>query len=193
MEQKHLQAIGEKKLYIFDMDGTIYLGGIVFDYAIRFIDSRPCGANPKVGETLETVLITNFETPDEATLSSYKYITTTSHPTLKLTFSNIMIVEGTWTEETFPISEYQPYGSSPSPTLPSPIINAGDTRILSREYQQVEYIESTGTQIIDTLFCPTNNTKVEIDVKFDVVTTPTNSEGAFGVYDGVNVFSTNFG
>ncbi len=38
MEQKHLQAIGEKKLYIFDMDGTIYLGGIVFDYAIRFIE-----------------------------------------------------------------------------------------------------------------------------------------------------------
>ena len=28
----------EKKLYIFDMDGTIYLGGIVFDFAIRFIN-----------------------------------------------------------------------------------------------------------------------------------------------------------
>lgn len=29
--------IKEKKLYIFDMDGTIYLGGRPFDFAIRFI------------------------------------------------------------------------------------------------------------------------------------------------------------
>ena len=28
-----------KKLYIFDMDGTIYLGNRVFPYAIRFIQS----------------------------------------------------------------------------------------------------------------------------------------------------------
>lgn len=31
--------IGSKELYIFDMDGTIYLGGIVFDCAVRFINS----------------------------------------------------------------------------------------------------------------------------------------------------------
>ncbi len=36
--QQSIKALSEKKLYIFDMDGTIYLGGIVFDYAIRFID-----------------------------------------------------------------------------------------------------------------------------------------------------------
>ena len=30
-------VIGEKKLYIFDMDGTIYLGGNPFDFAIRYI------------------------------------------------------------------------------------------------------------------------------------------------------------
>ena len=29
--------IKDKKLYIFDMDGTIYLGGNPFDFAIRFI------------------------------------------------------------------------------------------------------------------------------------------------------------
>ena len=29
--------LGDKKLFIFDMDGTIYLGGIPFDFAIRFI------------------------------------------------------------------------------------------------------------------------------------------------------------
>ncbi len=31
-------VLGEKKLYIFDMDGTIYLGNHVFDFAIRFIN-----------------------------------------------------------------------------------------------------------------------------------------------------------
>ena len=30
-------VLSEKKLYIFDMDGTIYLGFDVFPYAIRFI------------------------------------------------------------------------------------------------------------------------------------------------------------
>ncbi len=32
-----MSNLADKKLYIFDMDGTIYLGGIVFDYAVRFI------------------------------------------------------------------------------------------------------------------------------------------------------------
>ncbi len=37
-------AISEKKLYIFDMDGTIYLGYKVFDFAIKFInDLRAAG------------------------------------------------------------------------------------------------------------------------------------------------------
>lgn len=31
------EALLKKKLYIFDMDGTIYLGSEVFDFAIRFI------------------------------------------------------------------------------------------------------------------------------------------------------------
>lgn len=31
------QILAGKKLFIFDMDGTIYLGGIPFDFAIRFI------------------------------------------------------------------------------------------------------------------------------------------------------------
>lgn len=31
-------VLADKQLYVFDMDGTIYLGGIVFDFAIRFID-----------------------------------------------------------------------------------------------------------------------------------------------------------
>ncbi len=31
------EILKEKKLFIFDMDGTIYLGGIPFDFAVRFI------------------------------------------------------------------------------------------------------------------------------------------------------------
>ena len=34
-----INKISDKKLYVLDMDGTIYLGGIVFDFAIKFIDN----------------------------------------------------------------------------------------------------------------------------------------------------------
>ncbi len=34
-----IETLASKKLYVFDMDGTIYLGRIVFDYAIRFIEN----------------------------------------------------------------------------------------------------------------------------------------------------------
>ena len=33
-----IQILKDKDLYVFDMDGTIYLGKIVFDFAIRFIE-----------------------------------------------------------------------------------------------------------------------------------------------------------
>ena len=35
---KSTELLNEKELYIFDMDGTIYLGGNVFDFAIKFIN-----------------------------------------------------------------------------------------------------------------------------------------------------------
>ena len=35
----NIDLIANKKLYIFDMDGTIYLGQKVFDFAIKFIDN----------------------------------------------------------------------------------------------------------------------------------------------------------
>ena len=34
-----IDVIKNKKLYIFDMDGTIYLGGQPFDFAVRFINN----------------------------------------------------------------------------------------------------------------------------------------------------------
>ena len=35
--QAQFHPLSEKKLFIFDMDGTIYLGNQPFDFAIRFI------------------------------------------------------------------------------------------------------------------------------------------------------------
>jgi HAD superfamily hydrolase (TIGR01450 family) len=32
------EILDSKKLFVFDMDGTIYLGGIPFEFAVRFID-----------------------------------------------------------------------------------------------------------------------------------------------------------
>ena len=31
------EILDSKKLFVFDMDGTIYLGGIPFDFAVKFI------------------------------------------------------------------------------------------------------------------------------------------------------------
>ena len=42
-------------------------------------------------------------------------------------------------------------------------LSTQDTKILPNEYTQVEYIESTGTQYIDTGVKPTSNTKINID------------------------------
>lgn len=36
-QNRNAECLNDKKLYIFDMDGTIYLGGNPFDFAIRFI------------------------------------------------------------------------------------------------------------------------------------------------------------
>ena len=49
-------------------------------------------------------------------------------------------------------------------------------------YQQVEYIESTGTQYIDTGFKPTGNTKVKIKVQLPTQTNV--QQGIFGVRPG---------
>lgn len=51
-------------------------------------------------------------------------------------------------------------------------------RILPEEYTQVDYIESTGTQYIDTLFYPNQDTKVEIT--FETLTLPTGNHSIFG-------------
>ena len=37
IKEQNSGVLLEKELYIFDMDGTIYLGNRVFDFAVRFI------------------------------------------------------------------------------------------------------------------------------------------------------------
>lgn len=37
--RREIGSLADKKLYIFDMDGTIYLGTRVFDFAVRFIEN----------------------------------------------------------------------------------------------------------------------------------------------------------
>ena len=40
------EILDSKKLFVFDMDGTIYLGGIPFDFAVKFINKlREIGLN----------------------------------------------------------------------------------------------------------------------------------------------------
>jgi hypothetical protein len=56
---------------------------------------------------------------------------------------------------------FNSYSKVTIPAYPQPIENANNSKLPSG-YQRVEYIESTGTQYIDTGFKPNQNTKVEI-------------------------------
>lgn len=81
-------------------------------------------------------------------------------------FSNIQIVEGSYTSQTMP--SYEPY-VVPRTTniyLDEPLrkIGNGEVKSLPVGYTQLEYIESTGEQYIDTGFIPNQDTK--IDIKF---------------------------
>lgn len=47
-----------------------------------------------------------------------------------------------------------------------PVVEVKPTARLPEEYQEVEYIQSSGTQYIDTGFVPSNNTRVVMDFEF---------------------------
>lgn len=50
-------------------------------------------------------------------------------------------------------------------------VNLTSESLLPSEYTQVDYIESTGTQYIDTTYIPTNNTKWVLDAQFTTIAT----------------------
>lgn len=69
---------------------------------------------------------------------------------------------------------------------------------LPSEYQEVEYIESTGTQRINTKYIPKTNTKIELDLSFsgtfDISSGTVGTGTFFSSYSsGGNIFSVNFG
>ena len=65
------------------------------------------------------------------------------------------------------------------------------------EYQEVEYIESTGTQRINTGYIPKTNTKMELDLSFsgdfDVSSGSVGTGTFFYSFSNGSVFSVNFG
>lgn len=83
------------------------------------------------------------------------------------------------------------------------IVGIGDTKqaILPSEYQQVEYIESTGSAYIDTGIIPNTNTK--IDIQFETIQRgnfgiifggeETYKDNSFHLYNSSGVFDIGFG
>lgn len=57
---------------------------------------------------------------------------------------------------------------------------------LPEGYKELEYIESTGTQYIDTGFTPNQDTRVVMDVQF--LSVPSAHSALFGCYDSVNQY-----
>ena len=66
--------------------------------------------------------------------------------------------------------------------------NANDDKGFPSEYQEVEYIESTGTQYIDTGYKPNNMTKITIDMALISENPNDNWSKPFGVNDGNYVY-----
>lgn len=66
----------------------------------------------------------------------------------------------------------------------------------TEEYKEVEYIETTGTQYIDTGYIPKTNTKLELTLSFSGEFSPTETNTVLfstGSIEENNVFSMNFG
>lgn len=99
-------------------------------------------------------------------------------------FSNIQIVEGSYTAETMP--KYEPYVTPTSTNiyLDAPLrkIGSGTPQALPDGYTQLEYIESTGTQYIDTGIILTNQDLISIKFSNSIA----ESYSVFGANDGTN-------
>lgn len=76
------------------------------------------------------------------------------------------------------------------------IVNKKDCSVINKNYTELNYLESTGTQYIDTDYKPTKSTKVEAILKFEGtfnynLVKPL-TEAFFGANDSKYVFSINF-
>ena len=97
-------------------------------------------------------------------------------------FSNIQIIEGSYTSGTMP--SYEPY-HTPINTkiyLSAPLRKIGDGEVKSLPvgYTQLEYIQSTGTQYIDTGIIANQDTSTDLDFQ---LTSTDRQKGIYGIYE----------
>ena len=101
----------------------------------------------------EKEYITTFITPTDLTdmrLLAYSFYgnddgSTTGVPQGEIDLTEVMLIEGTYTAETFP--EYEPYGISPSPDYPSQIENACVTENINIKIQNIDKTQEQDMQI----------------------------------------------
>lgn len=119
------QGAHQTATFLLYREGSSPLGLVAVDL-IKMKDKETIALNT------EKEYITTFTTP--ADLSELRILTysfygnndgsTTYAPSGEIDLTDIMLVEGTYTAETFP--EYEQYGVMPSPEFPSEIKNVGD-------------------------------------------------------------------
>lgn len=81
-------------------------------------------------------------------------------------------------------------------TVRSPVIpfSVAELRVLADAYQELDYIESTGTQMIDTKYLPNTKTVVEVSLQFvGIWTSSGTSPYILGCAEGSKCFYLNFG
>ena len=80
-------------------------------------------------------------------------------------------------------------------TVRSPVIpfSVAELRVLADAYQELDYIESTGTQMIDTKYLPNPNTVVEMSLEFTTKWVSSGKGVFFGCHDSTKIFRFNFG
>lgn len=145
-----------------------YVSNSVACFRVRYTDGTDTWISPPKGvSTVVTV------TPANKTIKSINVINRTA--TRNLYFEDSGIFEGVLTAADF--EPYQPVGRIPN------------------DYQEVEYLESTGTQRIITEFCP-NNGKYVFKLKIVPTDIPTDSTyfrvfgNLKGSYDNIYRFQT---
>ena len=106
----------------------------------------------------EKEYITTFTTPEdlsEVKILSYTFYgnndgSTTGSAQGEIDLTEVMLVEGTYTAETFP--EYEPYGVSPSPDYPSKIKNVADNINVFdlNKYKGIDCVLNGAATVTDT-------------------------------------------
>lgn len=79
-----------------------------------------------------------------------------------------------------------------SPVIPFAVKEL-ESRVVADFYQELDYIESTGTQMIDTKYLPNPNTVVEMSLEFTTKWVSSGNGVFFGCHDSTKIFRFNFG